>query len=228
MTCRSLPAEPAIRVKICGLKTPETVAAAVDAGAVYLGFVLFPPSPRAITLEKLKALAADVPAGIARVALVVDPDAALIDALAGAPLDMVQLHGQESPALVQDVKKATGLPVMKAFGVRDAGDLDRIAEYAAVCDQLLIDAKPPRDASRPGGLGLSFDWDLLRGRRWPLPWMLAGGLTPDNVARAIHVTGARQLDVSSSVESAPGIKDPARIAAFMDAVSHVSSAPRLV
>ena len=227
-TCRSLPVEPHARVKICGLTTPAQADHAARAGAAYLGFVLFPPSPRAVTVDMLDALTADVPAGVARVVLTVDADDALIDALAGAPIDMIKLHGRESPARTRDIRARTGLPVMKAIGVREAADLDQIATYAPVADQLLIDAKPPRTATRPGGLGVSFDWHLLQGRRWPVPWMLAGGLTPDNVAEAMRVTGARQLDVSSSVESAPGIKDPALVTGFVRATADALAVPRLV
>jgi phosphoribosylanthranilate isomerase len=146
----------------------------------------------------------------------VDPTDAGLDAiLSEVPIDMLQLHGHETPARVTDVRARYGLPVMKALGVADAADLAQIDTYGAVADQLLIDAKPPRGADLPGGNGLSFDWRLIAGRDWPRPWMLAGGLTPDNVAQAIALTGAQQVDVSSGVEAAPGQKDPARIAAFI-------------
>lgn len=206
------------RVKICGLKTRESLAAAIDGGAGYLGFVFFPKSPRNIAPADAAALALEVPPGVAKVALTVNADDALLDALtASVPLDMLQLHGAESPARVAEVRARYGLPVMKALGVATAEDLPRIADYEAVADQLLVDAKAPKDAALPGGNGLPFDWQLIAGRRWNRPWMLAGGLTPANVAEAMQLTGARQVDVSSGVESAPGVKDPARITAFLRA-----------
>ncbi|MCA0918906.1 phosphoribosylanthranilate isomerase [Pseudooceanicola nanhaiensis] len=220
-----------IRVKICGLSRPEDVAATAAAGAVYGGFVFFPKSPRNISIETARMLAIDTPPGLAKVALVVNPDDALLDAITGAvPLDMIQLHGSESPERVAEVRARTGLPVMKAVGIRDAADLPAIDLYAQVADQLLIDAKPPKDATLPGGNGLAFDWRLLQGRKyWTKPWMLAGGLTSENVAEAVRLTGARQVDVSSGVESAPGVKDAAKIAAFARAARAEETAPpRLV
>lgn len=207
-----------MRVKICGLRSPEAVAAAVGAGAAYLGFVFFPKSPRHVTLAEAAALAVEVPPGVAKVALVVDADDAALDALtATVPVDMIQLHGREDPARVREVRARWGLPVMKAVGIAGAGDLAKIDLYAGVADQLLIDAKPPEGADLPGGNGLAFDWRLLAGRRWPVPWMLAGGLTPGNVAEAVRLTGARQVDVSSGVESAPGVKDAGLVRAFVAA-----------
>lgn len=207
-----------MRVKICGLRTPATVAAAVDAGAAYLGFVFFPKSPRHVTPAEAAALALPVPPGVAKVGLVVDADDGLLDAItAQVPLDMIQLHGSESPARVQAVRARFGLPVMKAVGIAGPGDLEDLAAQARVADQILVDAKVPKDAALPGGNGLSFDWRLLAGRRWPVPWMLAGGLTAANVGEAAGLTGARQVDVSSGVESAPGVKDPALIRAFLAA-----------
>lgn len=204
-------------VKICGLSTPETVAAAAAAGASCLGFVFFPKSPRNVSFAKARALAADAPPGLMKVALAVDPDDALVDAVAALPIDMIQLHGRESPARVGEVRARAGLPVMKALGVASAADLAAIAAYADVADQLLIDAKPPAEGALPGGNGLSFDWRLIAGHDWPCPWMLAGGLTPANVAAAARLTGARQVDVSSGVETAPGVKDEALIRAFVGA-----------
>ncbi len=204
-----------IRVKICGLTEPAGVAAAVAAGAGYLGFVFFPPSPRNLGLMAARDLAFEVPPGVARVALTVDATDAELEAITDTvPIDMLQLHGAEDPARVAEVRTRFGLPVMKAVGIADAADLPRLDAYAGVADQILVDARPPRGAALPGGNGLAFDWRLIAGRRWPVPWMLAGGLTPDNVAEAIRLTGARQVDVSSGVESAPGLKDPARVAAF--------------
>ncbi|MCF2870809.1 phosphoribosylanthranilate isomerase [Octadecabacter sp. G9-8] len=208
-----------VRVKICGLRTVADVMAAADAGASYIGFVFFAKSPRNVTIEKAAALAVEVPMGVAKVALVVNADDAFLDQLtAQVPLDMLQLHGSETPQRVADVKARYGLPVMKAIGISGAADLDKIDTYAAVADQLLIDAKPPKDANLPGGNGNAFDWNLLAGRKyWTKPWMLAGGLTMDNVASAIATTGATQVDLSSGVESSPGVKDPALIKAFIAA-----------
>ena len=210
-----------IRVKICGLSRPEDVAAAARAGAVYGGFVFFPKSPRNVSVEVARALAVEAPVGLAKVALLVDPDDALVDAVTGAvPLDMLQLHGKESPERVREIRSRTGLPVMKAVGVAGPEDLAAIDVYSQVADQLLIDAKAPKGADLPGGNGLSFDWRLLAGRKyWTRPWMLAGGLTPANVAEAVRLTGARQVDVSSGVESAPGVKDAGLIAAFVAAAT---------
>lgn len=206
-------------VKICGLTAPDHVRAAADAGARYVGFVFFPKSPRHLEIETAAALAHLVPAGVAKVALTVNASDEELDGLvAGVPLDMLQLHGKESPARVAEIRARFGLPVMKAIGVADADDLAAIDLYSEVADQLLIDAKPPRNADLPGGNGLAFDWRLLAGRKyWRRPWMLAGGLTPDNVAEAMRMTGARQVDVSSGVERAPGVKDGALIRAFVDA-----------
>jgi phosphoribosylanthranilate isomerase len=204
-----------VRVKICGLTEPAGLAAAIAAGAAYVGFVFFPKSPRNLSIDAARALALGVPPGVAKVALTVDATDDALDAILRAvPIDMLQLHGHESPARVAEVRARHGLPVMKAVGVAGAADLAQIDAYAAVADQILVDAKPPKDAELPGGNGLSFDWRLIAGRRWPVPWMLAGGLTADNVAEAIRLTGARQVDVSSGVEGAPGVKDPAKVAAF--------------
>lgn len=214
-----------IRVKICGLRTGPTIQAAADAGAAYVGFVFFPKSPRFVTIEEAARLAIDVPLGVAKVALLVNPDDALLDQITGSvALDMLQLHGSESTARVAEVKSRTGLPVMKAVGVGGPDDLAALDTYGQVADQLLVDTKPPKDAALPGGNGTAFDWSLIAGRRWPVPWMLAGGLTPYNVAEAVNITGARQLDLSSAVESAPGVKDPALIKTFMKAVAAIPTA----
>jgi len=207
-----------IRVKICGLRRLADVKAVAAAGAAYAGFVFFAKSPRHLTVAAARPLLLAVPEGLAKVALTVDADDAALDAIVAAlPIDMLQLHGHESPERVAQVRARYGLPVMKAVGVADAGDLAAVFEYSLVADQVLIDAKPPKGAAIPGGNGLAFDWRLLAGRRWLRPWMLAGGLTPENVAEAIRLTGARQVDVSSGVESAPGIKDAGRIAGFVAA-----------
>ncbi|MDP2061757.1 MAG: phosphoribosylanthranilate isomerase [Phaeovulum sp.] len=207
-----------IRIKICGLREADHVAAAAKAGANYLGLVFFPRSPRYLTLSQAQKLALVVPAGIAKVGLVVDADDTTLDALlAEVPLDMLQLHGRESVARVAEVRSRYGLPVMKAIGVATEADLALVAEYGRVADQILVDAKPPAGADLPGGNGRAFDWTLLSRRRWPCPWMLAGGLTPANVAEAIYLTGAKQVDVSSGVEVAPGVKDAGLIADFIAA-----------
>ena len=210
-----------IAIKFCGLTRPQDVTAAVAAGARYVGFVFFAKSPRHLTLEQARAMALAVPAGTAKVALTVDADDAELDGLlARVPVDILQLHGHESPARVAEVRMRFGLPVMKAIGIADADDLAQIDHYHGVADQLLIDAKPPKGADLPGGNGLAFDWRLLAGRKyWTRPWMLAGGLTPDNVAEAVRLTGARQVDVSSGVEAAPGRKDAGRMAAFSSALA---------
>lgn len=207
-----------IRVKICGLSTPETVAAAADAGAAYVGFVFFGKSPRNVGVTQARDLAVDVPMGVAKVALTVNADDAFLDQVMEAvPLDMIQLHGQETPERVSAVRALTGLPVMKAVGIATLEDVEQLDVYADVADQLLVDAKPSPDGDLPGGNGIAFDWRLISNRRWNLPWMLAGGLTPDNVAEAIRLTGAQQIDVSSGVESAPGVKDENAIAALIKA-----------
>jgi len=209
-----------IRVKICGLRTPADVTAVARAGAAYAGFVFFAKSPRNVTLPEARLAALAAPPGLARVALTVDADDATLDAIVEAvPLDVLQLHGHETPDRVAHVRARYGLPVMKAIGIADEGDLPAIFAFSSVADQLLIDAKPPRGAALPGGNGLAFDWRLLAGRRWLRPWMLAGGLTANNVAEAVRLTGARQVDVSSGVESAPGVKDAAKIAAFVAAAT---------
>ena len=206
------------RVKICGLRDRAGLTAAVDAGASYVGLVFFEKSPRNVTLAQAAAIAIDVPVGVAKVALVVNADDATLDAITNAfPLDILQLHGSETPDRVAQIKARYGLPVMKAVGVSDASDLPQLDVYGAVADQLLVDAKPPKDATLPGGNGLSFDWRLIANRHWLKPWMLAGGLTPDNVAEAIALTGATQVDVSSGVESARGVKDAGLIAQFVAA-----------
>jgi phosphoribosylanthranilate isomerase len=207
-----------IRVKICGLRSLADVAAVAAAGAAYFGLNFFPASPRFVTLAEARALALAAPVGLAKVALTVDADTAEMDALLEAmPLDMLQLHGHETPERVAEVRARYGLPVMKVIGVRDEADLTDLREFSLVADQIMIDAKPPKGAALPGGNGVTFDWRLVAQRRWLKPWMLAGGLTAANVAEAIRLTNARQVDVSSGVESAPGVKDAGLIAAFVSA-----------
>jgi phosphoribosylanthranilate isomerase len=207
-----------IRVKICGLRERAHVEAAVDAGARYLGFNFFPKSPRSVTPDQAAALAGAVPPGVAKVGLTVNMDDTGLDALvARVPLDMLQLHGAETPERVAAVRARYGFPVMKAIGIAGPEDLSQIEAFGRVADQLLIDAKAPKGAMLPGGNGFPFDWTLIARKYWPCPWMLAGGLTSANVAEAIRLTGARQVDVASGVESAPGVKDADLIRAFIAA-----------
>lgn len=207
-----------VRVKICGVKTAADVQAVARAGAAYMGLVFFPRSPRFLSLEAARQVALAAPEGLAKVALTVDASDAELDAILEAvPLDMLQLHGAETAERVAEVRARYGLPVMKAVGVASEEDLPKILEMSFAADQILVDAKAPKGSVLPGGNGLAFDWRLVAGRRWLKPWMLAGGLTPDNVAEAVRLTGARQVDVSSGVESAPGVKDAAKIAAFVGA-----------
>ena len=217
-----------IRVKICGLRTLADVQAVAEARVAYAGFNFFPKSPRYVTPALARELALAAPVGLAKVALVVDAPDELLDTLVETvPLDMLQLHGHESPDRVAEVRARYGLPVMKVLGVAGEEDLAAIFDHSVVADQLLIDAKAPKDAILPGGNGVAFDWRLIAGRRWLRPWMLAGGLTPANVAEAIRLTGATQVDVASGVESAPGQKDPGRIAAFVRASEAAAPKPKV-
>jgi phosphoribosylanthranilate isomerase len=207
-----------VRVKICGVRTVTEVAAVATAGAAYVGFNFFPKSPRLVSIGAARAAALAAPPGLAKVALVVDADDATLDAIVAAvPLDMLQLHGRETPARVAEVRARHGLPVMKAAGLGGPDDLPALAAFEVVADQILVDAKPPKGSVLPGGNGVAFDWRLIAGRRWTRPWMLAGGLTPQNVAEAVRLTGARQVDVASGVEASPGVKDAALIRAFVAA-----------
>lgn len=207
------------RVKICGLTTPETIAAAVDAGAQYLGFNFFPKSPRFADPALTRSLALEVPVGVAKVGLFVNPtDDDLNRYLDVAPLDFIQLHGSEGLERVTEVRERFGLPVIKAVGVSGPADIQALDAYGLVADQLLVDTKAPKGAVLPGGNGVSFDWRLISKRGWNAPWMLAGGLTRDNVVSAIQMTGAKQVDLSSGVESAPGVKDPVMMRAFIETI----------
>lgn len=202
-------------VKICGLRSRAEAEAAALAGATHIGLVFFPPSPRNVSLADARWVAEGTPDGLCRVALTVDAEDDFLEAmLAEVPIDMLQLHGAESPARVAEVRERFRLPVMKAIGIAEAEDLEGLSDYEAVADQLLVDARAPKDASRPGGLGVPFDWRLLAGRHWSRPWLLAGGLNATNVAEAIRATAAPGVDVSSGVEYAPGYKDREQIAAF--------------
>jgi phosphoribosylanthranilate isomerase len=204
-----------VAAKICGLSTPETLDAAVAGGAAFVGFVTYPPSPRHIaSSQQLAALGARVPPAVVRVGLFVDPDDALLDErLASGAIDLVQLQGNESPHRVAAIRARTGKPVMKAINVRDAADVERAAAtYAEVADRLMFDAAA---GHLPGGNAQPFDWTVLAGRQLPLPWILAGGLTTANLARAVQVTGASVVDVSSGVESSRGVKSVELIRAFL-------------
>jgi phosphoribosylanthranilate isomerase len=207
-----------VAVKICGLSTPDTIDAAIKFGARWVGFVTYPRSPRHLASDELlKALGARVPRTVGRVGLFVDPDDALLDRrLATGALDMLQLQGAETPARVAAIKARTGRPVMKVIKVADADDIERgIAAYASVADRLMFEAA---GGALPGGNARAFDWTILSGRAVPLPWTLAGGLTPENVAEAVRVTGALAVDVSSGVESSRGVKSIDLIRAFIDSV----------
>jgi phosphoribosylanthranilate isomerase len=205
-----------IDAKICGLTSAEGIATAARHGARFVGFVFYPPSPRHLTAEQAARLAVLVPTGITKVGLFVDPDDDLLAAiLAKVPLDLLQLHGKESPERVVQVKQRFGKAVMKSIAVASESDLATASRYYGSADRLLFDAKPPKDAVAPGGNGLVFDWELLGGRRWPVPWMLSGGLTADNLGEAVRTTHATAVDVSSGVERAPGVKDPDKIMAFL-------------
>jgi phosphoribosylanthranilate isomerase len=214
-----------VLVKICGLKTPEALDAALDAGADLVGFVFFGPSPRHVASdETARALAERVSGRAGKVALTVDADDATFDRIvASLKPDMLQLHGKETPERVVALKKRYGLPVMKAIAVETKADLGAIATYAPVADRLLFDARAPREATRPGGLGKPFDWTLLRDLHPGIPFMLSGGLDPANVAEAIATTRAPGVDVSSGVERAPGEKDPDKIRAFIRAARQAAA-----
>jgi phosphoribosylanthranilate isomerase len=210
-----------VAAKICGLSTEDAVAAAITGGAAYLGFVFFPPSPRAVTPRRAAQLCASVPAGIARVGSFVDADDETIEAvLASAPLDILQFHGSETPERVIESRLRFGRPIMKAVAIAGPEDVVGAVRYEDAADRLLFDAKPPcRQDALPGGNGLAFDWGLIAGRTWRLPWMLSGGLTAELLPEAVRISGATAVDVSSGVESRPGVKDPDKIRAFLAAAN---------
>jgi phosphoribosylanthranilate isomerase len=211
-------------VKICGLSTAEALDVALDEGADMVGFVFFPPSPRHLSYEAVRPLGARVRGRAQKVALIVDADDAVFDALVEALRpDLLQLHGRESPARVAALKQRFGLPVMKAIPVETAADLAAVTPYADVADRLLFDARAPREATRPGGLGKSFDWHVLENLDVSLPFMLSGGLDAGNVAEALRITRAPGVDVSSGVERAPGEKDPDKIRAFIRAAREAAA-----
>ncbi|BAV63784.1 phosphoribosylanthranilate isomerase [Sphingobium cloacae] len=207
-----------LAIKICGLSTPDTVGAAVRAGAAHLGFVHFPKSPRHVEAEHIRALAAPVPSHVGRVAVVVDPADETVAALAATgSLTALQLHGKETPERAAALRARFGIPVWKAISVKTGTDIAAAKAYAGAVDLLLFDAKTPDGAALPGGMGLRFDWNLLRGVAVPAPWGLSGGLSIDNVAEAVAITRAPLVDISSGVESGPGIKDVDKIIAFCKA-----------
>jgi phosphoribosylanthranilate isomerase len=207
-------------IKICGLSTPETVAAALDNGADMVGFIFFPKSPRHVSVEQASGLRVAATGRAKAVAVTVDaPDAVLDEIVAGMKPDMLQLHGHETPERVAAVKARFGLPVMKAISIRERSDLDQIAPFIGIADKFLLDAKAPKGSELPGGNGVSFDWALLSALDPSLDYMLSGGLNADNVAAALAMTNAPGLDISSGVESAPGVKDIALIDKFFAAVA---------
>lgn len=209
----------ALETKICGLSDPESLAAAVAGGAGFVGFVFFPKSPRNVAPSLAASLAARVPEGVVKVGLLVDPgDQELSEILRQVPLDLIQLHGSEPPQRVAEIRGRFGKQVMKVVKIATREDLAEVQAYEPVADRLLLDAKPPKAMKNalPGGNAVAFDWRLLSGRRWSRPWMLAGGLKEANLAEAVETSGARAVDVSSGVETAPGRKDPALIRAFLE------------
>ncbi|HEY9218559.1 MAG TPA: phosphoribosylanthranilate isomerase [Phenylobacterium sp.] len=208
----------AVQAKICGLSTPETVRAALDGGAAYLGFMFFDASPRKVTPQAAERLAAPARGRTKVVAVTVDPSDALLEELKMLAPDLVQLHGKETPARAREIGVRMGAEVIKVVPVAERADVDAAGQYEGAAEHLMFETKPPKDADRPGGLGVAFDWTLLAGRRFSRPWFLAGGLNPWNVAEAVRLSGATLVDVSSGVERGPGLKDPALITAFLDAV----------
>ena len=209
-----------IEVKICGLTDAAAVKAVVEGGAAMCGFVFFPASPRNLTPKEAAELTKGVPKGVIRVGLTVDADDALLAEIASvAKVDMVQLHGAETPARTNEVRERFGLPVIKVLAVQGPDDLAAAKAYQGVADRLMFDAKPPEDASRPGGNARAFDWRVLKNQTFALPWLLAGGLTAENLAEAVKTSGAVAVDVSSSVEDAPGVKNVDKIRAFLAAAA---------
>ncbi len=209
-----------VEAKICGINTAQAAAAAVQGGADFIGLIFYPPSPRAVTPKQAHAIAAQVPGRVKKVALVVDAgDDTLREICAAVPLDLLQLHGNESPERVARIKAQFGIQVMKVVKVASAEDIAGAQAYQRIADRFLFDAKAPKDMKNalPGGNALAFDWALLAGSSWPIPWMLAGGLHAGNLATAVRISGARAVDVVSGVEDKPGVKNPAKIQAFLDA-----------
>jgi phosphoribosylanthranilate isomerase len=206
--------------KICGLSTPEAVAAAVEGRAAYVGFMFFEKSPRYVTPQTAARLAAPARGKVRIVAVTVDPTDALLRELADTLRpDFIQLHGRETPARVREAAMRTGAGAIKVISIGDESDLDKLADFEAVADHLMLDTKAPPGAERPGGNGEAFDWSLTYGRKFARPWFLAGGLDPYNVAEAVRLSGAPIVDVSSGVERGAGLKDPALIEAFLRAAA---------
>lgn len=215
-------------IKICGLKTPDAVAAALDGGATHIGFIFFPKSPRHITPQKAAGLRDAVKGRALAVAVTVDADDETLDEIVEAVKpDILQLHGHETPERVAFIKARYGLPVMKAFSVREASDLAAIAAYQGIADRFLFDAKPPKGSDLPGGNGVSFDWELLAALDADIDYMLSGGLNADNIAEALHKTQAPGIDISSGVERAPGEKDVRLIENFFRAVADARRQPEM-
>jgi len=209
-----------IEVKICGLTDAAAVKAVVEGGAAMCGFVFFPASPRNLTPKEAAELTKGVPEGVIRVGLTVDADDALLAEIASvAKVDMVQLHGAETPARTNEVRERFGLPVIKVLAVQGPDDLAAAEAYQGAADRLMFDAKPPEDASRPGGNARTFDWRVLKNQTFALPWLLAGGLTAENLTEAVKTSGAVAVDVSSGVEDAPGVKNVDKIRAFLAAAA---------
>ena len=209
-----------IEVKICGLTDAAAVKATVEGGAAMCGFVFFPASPRNLTPKEAAELTKGVPEGVIRVGLTVDADDALLAEIASvAKVDMVQLHGAETLARTNEVRERFGLPVIKVLAVQGPDDLAAAKAYQGVADRLMFDAKPPEDASRPGGNARAFDWRVLKNQTFALPWLLAGGLTAENLTEAVKTSGAVAVDVSSGVEDAPGVKNVDKIRAFLAAAA---------
>lgn len=207
------------QTKICGIKTPEALKAATENGARFIGFVFFPPSPRHISIDTAKELSLMLPTGVRSVALFVDPSDEQLDAVLGrVQIDMIQLHGDESTTRITEIKNKYALPIIKAFPISTPNDLKAVREYEDLVDWLLFDAKPPKEADNPGGLGKSFDWNILKGQSFSKPWMLSGGLTAENIKDALTELSPNAVDVSSGVESSRGVKDDNKIRAFLDAV----------
>jgi len=218
-----------LKAKICGLRTPETVRAAVSAGAAYIGFVFFEKSPRHVTPEQAAKLAKPIPRSVVITGVFVNPsNEQLQKTLEHVPLDLIQLHGTETPKRLQDIKFRFNLPVMKAITISCPDDMEEANAFQNSADMLLFDAKPPKSCSNtlentpedylPGGNGLSFDWKIMTGTKWKIPWMLSGGLNADNISDALKISGARIVDISSGLEDSPGEKSIAKITAFLQAV----------
>lgn len=211
-----------LEVKICGIRDENALQAAVKGGASYVGFVFYPPSLRALDSISAHKLANKVPGHITTVGLMVDPsDEDVSKLIREVPLRMLQLHGKESPARVEEIRNLANLPVIKAIGIASADDFAQVKDYEAVADMLLFDAKPSKNATRPGGNAESFDWSLLKGRKFSKPWLLAGGINAGNIAEAVKQSGAHGIDVSSGVEDSPGQKNPDKIRELLEAAKRL-------